>query len=107
MESMRRHVDSYLRQLAGAIPGKVIRLEQIGIFECDYKTDNVFPPVESFRTYQWGEPWGDAQDSHAWFHIDIKVPEDMRGDDTLELCLHTDKGGWDADNPQFYVTLTA
>ncbi len=101
MESMRRHVDSYLRQLAGAIPGKVIRLEEIGICPCGYKTGNGFPPEDAFRPYEWGAEWGDGFDSHAWFHIRIDVPGDMRGDGTLELCVHTDRDGWDADNPQF------
>ncbi|MBO4326976.1 MAG: alpha-mannosidase [Clostridia bacterium] len=101
MESMIRHVNSYLNILRDSIPGKVIKLEQMGICRCDYKTDNVFPAEDKFRPYKWGEMWGDGNDSHAWFHIPVDVPEDMRGDDTLELCLHTDRGGWDADNPQF------
>lgn len=101
MESMLRHVNSYLRQLGDSIPGKVIKLEQIGICPCGYKTDNTFPEKNKFKPYGWGSPWGDRNDSHAWFYIGIDVPEDMQGDRTLELCLHTDRGGWDADNPQF------
>ncbi len=101
MESMLRHVNSYLHQLSDTISNKVVKLEQIGIFECGYKTDNIFPDLSNFKKYEWGSEWGSANDSHAWFHIMIDVPEDMRGDDTLELCLHTDRGGWDADNPQF------
>ena len=101
MESMFRHVNSYLRQLSDSIPKKVIRLENIGIYPCGYKTDNTFPALDAFRPYEWGSEWGKGNDSHAWFHIPIEVPEDMRRDDTLELCIHTDRGGWDADNPQF------
>lgn len=101
MESMLRHVNSYLRQLADSIPGKVIKLERLGICPCGYKTDNTFPGQDKFKPYEWGSPWGDRYDSHAWFYIGIDVPEDMQGDRTLELCLHTDRSGWDADNPQF------
>ena len=105
MESMIRHVKSYLNILAGEIPDKVIRLEapdfEIGVCPCGYKTDNTFPAPEQFTPFEWGGQWGTKGDSHAWFHIDIKVPEDMRGDPTLELCVHTDRAGWDADNPQF------
>ena len=102
METMRRHVDSYLRELLKQIPKKVIQLEKIGICECGYKTDNKFPDEKEFRTYKWGDEWGAGIDSHAWFHIPVEVPEDMQGkDETLEFCLHTNKTGWDADNPQF------
>ncbi len=102
MESMRRHVDSYIRELLKQIPKKVIRLTNISICECGYKTDNVFPPEKDFKPYTWGDEWGGGNDSHAWFHIPVEVPEDMQGsDETLEFCLHTNKSGWDADNPQF------
>ena len=105
MESMIRHVKSYLNILAAEIPGKVIRLGnpdfKLGVCPCDYKTDNTPPAPDRFAPYEWGSEWGTGIDSHAWFHIDLDVPEDMRGDPTLELCVHTDRDGWDADNPQF------
>ena len=101
METMRRHVDSYLRELVKEIPKKVIQLENIRICECGYKTDNKFPDEKDMKPYKWGTEWGTGNDSHAWFHIPVEVPENMQGDPSLELCLHTDKSGWDADNPQF------
>ena len=101
MESMLRHVNSYLSQLSDSIPKKVITLENVRICPCGYKKDNIFPPEEKFRPWKWGSEWGSGIDSHAWFHFVIDVPEDMQGDPTLELCVHTDKTGWDADNPQF------
>jgi len=101
MESMLRHVNSYLNQLAGSIPKKVIQLDKIEICPCGYKTDNVFPAADRFKPWEWGSEWGTGIDSHAWFHFVIEVPEDMQGDPSLELCVHTDRSGWDADNPQF------
>ncbi|MBO4261432.1 MAG: alpha-mannosidase [Clostridia bacterium] len=102
MESMRRHVDSYLRELLKQVPKKVIQLENISICDCGYKTDNKFPDAKDFRPFKWGDEWGTGSDSHAWFHIPVEVPEDMQGkNETLEFCLHTGKEGWDADNPQF------
>lgn len=103
MQSMMRHVNSYLRILSDSIPGKVIKLEDIGFCPCDYKTDNVFPDAARFTPYTWGDAWGSGIDSHAWFHLPVTVPEDMRSDSTLELCIHTNLSGWDADNPQFLV----
>ena len=99
---MRRHVDSYLRELIKQVPKKVIQLENISICECGYKKDNTFPAEKDFKPYAWGTEWGTGIDSHAWFYIPVEVPEDMQGkDETLEFCLHTNKNGWDADNPQF------
>ena len=101
MESMLRHVNSYLAQLQQSIPSKIVRLEKIEISPCGYKTSNKFPDAADLKPYNWGEQWGAGEDSHAWFHIPIEVPEDMRNGKSLELCIHTDRSGWDADNPQF------
>ena len=101
MESMLRHVKSYITRLSESIPKKVIKLEDIKIFPTGYKENNDFPEISAMKPYEWGSPWGGGIDSHAWFYIPVDVPEDMQGDGTLELCLHTDRGGWDADNPQF------
>ncbi|MBO4364207.1 MAG: alpha-mannosidase, partial [Clostridia bacterium] len=101
MESMLRHVNSYINRLGESVPRKVIKLEDIKIFTTGYKENNDFPEISAMKPYEWGSPWGGGIDSHAWFYIPVDVPEDMRGDDTLELCLHTDRTGWDADNPQF------
>ena len=89
MESMIRHVKSYLNILAAEIPGKVIRLGnpdfKLGVCPCDYKTGNTPPAPDRFAPYEWGSEWGSGYDSHAWFHIDLDVPEDMRGDPTLDF----------------------
>ena len=98
MISMLRHVNAYIGRLSDSIPGKVIKLENIKIYPTGYKENNDFPEIPAMQPYEWGSPWGGAYDSHAWFYIPVDVPEDMQGDDTLELCLHTDRGGWDADN---------
>ena len=98
MESMLRHVNSYINRLGESVPRKVIKLEDIKIFTTGYKENNDFPEISAMKPYEWGSPWGGGIDSHAWFYIPVDVPEDMRGDDTLELCLHTDRTGWDADN---------
>jgi len=100
MESMIRHVCSYLNIIGEAITNKAVEIHDIGICPCGYKKDNEFPPLSSFKPFKFGAEFGTGFDTHAWFHMNIEVPEDMRNE-TLELCIHTDKSGWDADNPQF------
>ena len=100
MESMIRHVCSYINIVRDSITKKGVPVENIGICPCGYKENNEFPAAEAFLPFQNNGEWGSGFDSHAWFHFTINVPEDMQNDETLELCIHTGESGWDAANPQ-------
>ena len=78
-------------------------LQEIEYCNTDYKTGNVPPKKECFMPYESGSAWGTGNDSHAWFHTKISVPEEMKNA-PLELSIASDNVGvWDACNPQYIV----
>ncbi|MCQ2427449.1 MAG: glycosyl hydrolase-related protein [Clostridia bacterium] len=101
MESMIRQVKSYLNVLGSEIITRKERIDNIEVCPSEYKENNIPPEKEFFTEYEPGSRWGSGNDSHAWFSFEIEVPEEMKGDPTLTLCVETDKKGWDASNPQF------
>ena len=54
MESMLRHVNSYITRLSESIPKKVIKLENIKIFPTGYKANNDFPEISAMTPYKGG-----------------------------------------------------
>ncbi|MDD3766621.1 MAG: alpha-mannosidase [Eubacteriales bacterium] len=68
--------------------------------ESGYKKGNVLPTIDdSFKTFQKGERWGAAKDTHYWFYNKITTYRD-----DVEFSLKTGREGqWDADNPQFML----
>ncbi len=70
----------------------------------DYKTSNTPPALSEFTPFTSGGVWGSGKDSHAWFHFEVNVPEDMKAK-PIRLILKTERGGWDSCNPQFIAYI--
>jgi alpha-mannosidase len=100
MESQFRRVKKYLDIIKNSVFYNCVKLENISYKNCEYKENNSFPPLSEFIPYEPESFWGSGADSHAWFHIDLKIPEEMRSF-PLRLVVKTERKGWDADNPQF------
>ncbi len=79
-----------------------VRVGGIEYCEADYKKGNT-PPKTEFVPYEWGAQWGTGDDSHAWFHAKIEVPENMRSAPLELLVASENDGTWDACNPQYIV----
>ncbi len=75
-------------------------LDGITICNCGYKTTHTPPPLDKFEPFKNGSEWGTGNDSHAWFHFEFDVPENMRSK-PVQLCVMSDKTGGNAKNPQF------
>ncbi len=99
MQSRFRKVNHYLKLLDEYRISEKNEIKNIKICPCGYKTDNTPPPPCDFRSFGEGEVWGQGFDTHAWFHMSHTVKP--KAGHTARLYFHTDKGGWDADNPQF------
>ena len=100
MENSYRKVKKYLQILAENIYSGRRKIEEVSVCPSGYKTDNTPPAISEFKPYVPGSEWGNGWDSHAWFHFNLSVPQDMRNK-PVRLKVSTDRRGWDADNPQF------
>lgn len=100
MEIQYRRVKKYIEIVKNAIYIKKVEVNNISYANCEYKENNVFPSLSELAPYEPGALWGSGNDTHAWFHIDLEIPEDMLSH-PVRLCVLTDRKGWDADNPQF------
>ena len=99
MVSMYRQVKTLLGELEKMIPKEEYRPGGIEYLPCGYRKDS-FPPEEGFLPFENGGRWGTGNDSHAWFRLHLELPDSMKQDPTAALLLSTDRGGWDASNPQ-------
>jgi len=81
-----------------------VAISEIAICPCDYKEGHTPPALSEFVPYVAGSDWGTGDDSHAWFHFTVEVPEELKAKPVL-LSVKTDKGGWDAVNPQFILYI--
>lgn len=99
-KSLYRKVKKYISLLKEQSYTFIERITDVSICPCDYKKDNVFPPLEKFVPFNVKENWGDGVDTHAWFHFNVPSYTKLNGD-KLMLKIFTDKNGWDATNPQF------
>ena len=93
-----RKVLSYLNVLDEQRRILVENIKNIGILPCGYKVGNELPSKSSFSPYDTNGTWGSGKDSHAWFYIEVNVPQT---DNRSILRVKTDREGWDACNPQF------
>ncbi len=104
MEKQLRKIRRYLKLIEESRFGTEQKIQNIGIYYCDYKTSNFLPAPEQFSPYTEGDLWGKACDSHAWFHFAFDVSAEMFRK-PLQLLIKSDKEGWDADNPQFIIYI--
>ena len=75
-----------------------VEVENILTCPCEYKTDNIIPPVSAMVPYTQGDLWGSGWDTHAWFRFTVKPTAE-----NTFLRIETERNGWDADNPQFIL----
>ncbi len=100
MQTQYRKVKKYLELINSTRYGRRAAIEGITYCNCDYKESNTPPSPEAFVPYAPGMPFGQGNDSHAWFHFTVNVPPEMKGQ-PINLNVATERRGWDADNPQF------
>ncbi len=105
MEAKFRKVKKYIDLLDEARYFNVTKIEGIEYFPCDYKTNNSLPSLANFKPFGKDDWWGDGWDTHAWFHFQVDIPENMKGN-TVQLLIKTDYcDGWDPNNPQFLIYI--
>ena len=100
MDKKKRKIKRYLTFINENRYSKGVSVGEIGICNCEYKTSNVLPTTENFTPFANGGEWGTGFDSHAWFHFEFDIPEEMKSK-PVQLSVKSDRSGWDADNPQF------
>ncbi len=101
--AQKRKIKKYLSIIDNYRYCNSMRLDGITYCNVGYKTDNTPPPASDFKPYAWGAAWGEGNDSHAWFHVHVTVPEHMK-QLPVELSISSrNEGGWDATNPQYIV----
>ena len=98
--SLYRKVGTYLKLLKTETRKKLNDVIDIGIYPCDYKSDNTFPELSLFTPYDSNRTWGSGWDSHAWFHFFVSAHPEQNGKSVI-LRIASNLTGWDADNPQF------
>ena len=105
MEAKFRKVKKYIDLLNEARYFNNTRIEGIEYLPCDYKTSNALPSLDNFKPFGKDDWWGNGWDTHAWFHFQINIPENMKGN-TVQLLIKTDYcDGWDPNNPQFLIYI--
>lgn len=101
--TQKRKIKRYLGILGEQRYFGSVKVDGIEYCDAEYKNGNTPPPVSNFKPYKWGERWGEGKDSHAWFHVHVKIPEKMQGA-PIELVISSENDGtWDACNPQYIV----
>jgi alpha-mannosidase len=103
MQALFRKAKKYLKIVESTIFEKVTPIENITYCPCDYKESNVPPHLSNFSPFKNGEKFGTGNDSHAWFHFNIEIPQNMQGKPTeLGICTNFDRFGV-TTNPQFLL----
>ena len=103
MQALFRKAKKYLKVLKSTELENVTKIENITIFNCDYKESNTPPPLSKFVPFENGGKFGTGNDSHAWFHFTIDLPEHMQGKTAeLAFCTNFDRFGV-TTNPQFLL----
>ena len=104
MEKQYRKVKKYLEIVGSQRLSHVVDIQDIAVCPCGYKESNTPPALSEFKPFAPGGVWGSGWDTHAWFHFELNIPEEMRNK-PLRLIAKTDRSGWDADNPQFIAYI--
>ena len=104
MEKRLKKIKQYLSFINAKRFSPEVSVGEITICDCGYKTSNTPPPLDEFRPFVSGSEWGTGFDSHAWFHFEFDVPQEMRTK-PVQLALKSGIKGWDGDNPQFIAYI--
>ena len=103
MKSLFRKAKTYLEILKSTELSNVTKIDNITYCHCDYKSDNAPPPLSQFVPFENGSSFGTGNDSHAWFHFELNVPEHMQNK-PLELAFGTEFDRFGVTtNPQFIL----
>ena len=103
MESLFRKAKKYLKVLKSTEFSNVTEIEGITYCHCDYKTGHTPPALSEFTPFENGGKFGTGNDSHAWFHFTVDVPEHMQNK-PVELAFRTDFDRFGVTtNPQFIL----
>ncbi len=78
MQNKLRRVRNYIKFIYQNMYSNEKEVENISIYPCEYKKDNVFPPLNKFVPYKQGDDWGEGWDTHAWFHFECDIPSQMK-----------------------------
>ena len=90
MRETFRKVSMLINKLRPCIVERDIELGSIYYKPCGYKSDNMLPNKEDMTLFAPTDTWGEAKDSHAWFRLEVNVPEECRGKE-LELSVRTER----------------
>ena len=104
MNTSYRKVKKYLELIDSQRLSNIRDVEGITSCPVGYKESNTPPALSDFTPFRSGDTWGSGDDTHAWFHFTLDVPECMRKA-PVRLLVKTDKTGWDAGNPQFIAYI--
>ena len=103
MNKQLRKIKHYIKLLDEQRWTAVVPVEGITACPCpEYKTGHTPPPEAEFASFKPGDTFGSGWDTHAWFRFTVDRT-DRHDRDPLYLRAHTERSGWDADNPQFIV----
>ena len=100
MKTQLRKVHKYLDILKKTIYCNERDLENVTFCPCDYKVGHTPPPLENFQPFTVGETFGNGKDTHAWFHFNLEIPEDMR-DKPVDLVAKSEFKHSVGSTPQF------
>lgn len=104
MDKQYRKVKKYLGIIDSQRLCNISDIQNIAICPCGYKESNTPPALSEFTPFKSGEVWGSGKDSHAWFHFELDISEEMLKK-PVRMIVKTDKTGWDASNPQFIAYI--
>ena len=79
MQALFRKAKHYLKLVKSTEFSNVTKIDNITYCPADYKEDNTPPPLADFVPFKNGDSFGTGNDSHAWFHFTIDLPENMQG----------------------------
>lgn len=103
MKAIFRKAKHYLELVKSTEFSNVTKIDNITYCPADYKEDNTPPPLADFAPFKNGDSFGTGNDSHAWFHFTIDLPENMQGKPTeLAVCTEFNRFGV-TTNPQFLL----
>ena len=103
MQKQLRKIKHYLKLLGEQRWQAIVPVEGITVCPAPtYKTGHTPPPESAFVPFTSGDSFGSGWDTHAWFRFTVERA-DQQDRDPLYLRSHTERSGWDADNPQFLV----
>ena len=99
---LQERINAITNEISRHVIAKKCKAENVLYKKNDYKTDSALPDISDFTKFEENQRWGGERDSHAWFYTKINVEDSIY---RAELYVSTQKGGWDASNPQFMLYI--